>query len=552
MSGTLRGFRARLILAVFTPVAVLGFALAIGGSRTALAACTVPSLNYGAVSYTISVPAAGNYRVWSRITAADATNNSYMLEIDGNSCYTIGDAPVSTSAWTWVDYQAGTTTSKITPSLSAGQHSIKIIGREASVKVDRIMALSDQSCVPSGTGDNCAVTSDVTTPTVTITAPADNATVSGKLAITATATDNKSVQKVEFYEGDVLRATQTSSPYAYTLDTTALSNGAHTVIVKAYDEAGNVGSDTARITVKNGDAQAPSAPTDLNVASSDPSKVTISWKASTDNKAVTGYIVRRNGAAIGTTASTTYTDTKMLPGETYAYSVIAYDEAGNSSLASQSVSISIAKPADTQAPSVPTNVSAIAVSASQINISWKASTDNTAVADYDVYRAEIGGNAVRVATVRGTNYGDTGLHENTNYSYYVIAHDANSNASGKSAEAAAKTPATSTPTPSEPSDPTQQTRVGTIRGKVSGKRGRPLSNTQVTVTSAEKRYTATTNSQGVYRIDDVVTGRYDIYYRADGYQRLRDRVRIREAKSTINNIRLYENGRSVRWWNRWW
>ncbi len=552
MSGIVRGFRARLILAIFAPLAVIGFTLTAGNPRTALAACTMPASNYGVVSYTISVPAAGSYRVWSRIMAADATNNSYMLEIDGNSCYTIGDAPVSTSAWTWVDYQAATATSKVTPSLAAGQHTVKVIGREPSVKVDRVMALSDQSCVPSGTGDNCAVTSDVTTPTVDISAPSDNATVSGKLAIAATASDNKSVQKVEFYADDVLRATQTSSPYAYTLDTATLTNGAHTVVVKAYDEAGNVGSDTARITVKNGDAQAPSTPTDLTVASSDPSKVSLSWKASTDNKAVTGYVVSRNGTAIGTTASITYADTKMLPGETYAYSVVAYDEAGNNSQSSSTVSISIPKPADTQPPTVPANVLAVAVSTSQINVSWKASTDNTAVATYDVYRAEIGGNAVRVATVAGSTYGDTGLKADTNYSYYIIARDTNSNASGKSVEVTAKTQATSTPAPSDPGDSTQQARVGTVRGKVSGKRGRPLSNTEVIVSSAEKRYTAVTNNQGVYRIDGVVTGRYDIYYRADGYQQERDRIRVREAKSSINNIRLYEDGRSVRWWNRWW
>jgi chitodextrinase len=242
----------------------------------------------------------------------------------------------------------------------------------------------------------------------------------------------------------------------------------------------------------------------------------------------------------------------MTAGKTYSYSVVAYDEAGNNSLTSQPLSIDVPKPVDTQSPTIPTNVTAVTVGVSQINVSWRASNDNTAVATYDVYRSVIGGNAVRVATLAGTEYGDTGLTENTNYNYYIIARDANGNASAQSTEVTAKTQAITPTTPTVPSDPTQHARVGTVRGSVVGKRGRPLSNTQIILASDEKRYVAVTNSDGIYRIDNVATGRYDVYYRSDGYQKLSDRVRVRESKSTINNVRLYENGRHVRWWNRWW
>ncbi len=549
MSAILRRVQAKVLFAFIAPVALVAASLTIASPRTALAACSIPTPNYGMATYSINVPASGTYRIWSRVIAADATNNAYMLEVDGASCYSVGDAATSSAAWTWVDYQAGTASSKISPSLTAGQHTIRIIGKEPSVKVDRIMALSDTTCVPSGTGDNCAVTSDTITPAVTITAPVENASVSGTISVATTATDNTKVQKVDIFADDVLKASLTAAPYTYMLDTSVLANGAHTVVAKAYDEAGNVGSDTTRITVKNGDSQAPAAPTGLSASTTNATKVTLTWKASTDNTAVTGYIVKRDGLAIATTTETTYVDASMAPGQSYVYTVAAYDAAGNNSSASSAVTISVPKPADTQAPTAPSNTSASAVSPSQINLSWKASTDNIAVASYDVYRAIIGGNPAKIATVTSTGYGDTGLTENTNYTYYVVAKDANGNTSAQSGEVAAKTLEITKPTPSEPAE---QENLGTVRGQVTGKRGRPLSNTRIILSSDDKRYMATTNDRGVYRIDSVITGRYDVQYRADGYQRLGDRVKVRESKSTINNVRLYESGRHVRWWNRWW
>ena len=43
---------------------------------------------------------------------------------------------------------------------------------------------------------------------------------------------------------------------------------------------------------------------------------------------------------------------------------------------------------DTAAPSIPTGLTATAISSSQINLSWTASTDNVAVTGYQVFRGE--------------------------------------------------------------------------------------------------------------------------------------------------------------------
>jgi beta-lactamase superfamily II metal-dependent hydrolase len=94
---------------------------------------------------------------------------------------------------------------------------------------------------------------DVTPPTTSITAPANNATVSGTTTVTATALDNVGVTKVEFYLDGSLQSTDTTSPYSWSWSTTGSTNGTHTLVTKAYDAALNVGtSATVTVTVSNG------------------------------------------------------------------------------------------------------------------------------------------------------------------------------------------------------------------------------------------------------------------------------------------------------------
>jgi len=89
-------------------------------------------------------------------------------------------------------------------------------------------------------------------PRATITAPTSGAAVSGSITVSATATDNAGIDKVEFYVDDVLVGTASSSPYGVALDTTKLANGRHTLIAKAYNTAGNiVTSPSVTFTVSN-------------------------------------------------------------------------------------------------------------------------------------------------------------------------------------------------------------------------------------------------------------------------------------------------------------
>ncbi len=105
---------------------------------------------------------------------------------------------------------------------------------------------------PNLTGATINVTAaDTTAPVTSITSPAANTTVSGTITITANATDNVGVTKVEFYVDGVLKGSDTTAPYSFAWDTTNGGthpcNGPHTHVLttKAYDQVGNVGTSSS-------------------------------------------------------------------------------------------------------------------------------------------------------------------------------------------------------------------------------------------------------------------------------------------------------------------
>jgi len=87
------------------------------------------------------------------------------------------------------------------------------------------------------------------------------------------------------------------------------------------------------------DLTAPTAPTGLAGSATSPTAIALGWTASTDTVGVTGYRIHRDGAAIGTSATTTYTDTGLTAGTAHTYTVTAYDALGNESAASASATV---------------------------------------------------------------------------------------------------------------------------------------------------------------------------------------------------------------------
>lgn len=173
------------------------------------------------------------------------------------------------------------------------------------------------------------------------TAPANfSATASANttriaLAWTA-ATDNVGVTGYRVYRNGALVATINATTWN---DASALGwSTTYTYAVTAVDAAGNVSpqavaSATTPAAPPTPDTQAPTVPTGFWVnPSSSSTRMYLGWTASTDNVAVTGYRIYRNGDYITTVTGTTWTDESELRRKTrYVYAVTAIDAAGNES-----------------------------------------------------------------------------------------------------------------------------------------------------------------------------------------------------------------------------
>ena len=186
----------------------------------------------------------------------------------------------------------------------------------------------------------------------------------------------------------------------------------------------------------NQDVQAPTAPTGLVASNVTGTSATISWTASSDDVAVTGYDVYRGATKVGSSTTTSFSDTGLTPGTAYSYTVRAKDAAGNVSAPSSALTVTTTNvpTQDTQAPTVPTGLTAGTVTETSVALSWTASTDNVKVTGYDVYRG-----TTKVGSTTGTTYTDTGLTAATAYSYAVRAKDAAGNVSAPSSALAVTT-----------------------------------------------------------------------------------------------------------------
>ena len=287
------------------------------------------------------------------------------------------------------------------------------------------------------------------------------------LAWTAS-TDNVGVTGYRIYRNGAVIGTTTGTSYS---DTGLSEYTTYTYRVAAYDAEGNESSLSSPLSATTVDATPPSVPSNLQGTAASTSRIDLTWSASTDNAGVTGYRVYRNGSLVASPAGTSYSDTGLAEATSYSYRVAAYDDEGNVSSQCGAVAVYTA---DATAPSVPSNLQGTAASTSQINLTWTASSDNLGVTGYRVYR-----NGSLVASPAGTSYNDTGLSEATSYSYRVLAYDATGNESAQCGAVAVST--ADATAPSVPSN---------------------LQGTAVSVSQINLTWTASTDNVGVtgYRV----------------------------------------------------
>ncbi|MEM6997533.1 MAG: Ig-like domain-containing protein [Patescibacteria group bacterium] len=98
---------------------------------------------------------------------------------------------------------------------------------------------TDSDSNESGHSPTLSATIDRSNPTASITTPTDSQTLVGTESINATATDTNSVMQVEFFYDSTSLSTDTTAPYSYSWDTTAVTDSTYTLTVVATDAAGN-------------------------------------------------------------------------------------------------------------------------------------------------------------------------------------------------------------------------------------------------------------------------------------------------------------------------
>jgi chitodextrinase len=213
-------------------------------------------------------------------------------------------------------------------------------------------------------------------------------------------------------------------------------------------------------------------------ASAAAGSVTLTWGAASDNVAIAGYRISRDGTLLSTTAAgaTSFVDATVANGTSYTYAVAAQDTSANVGPAS---TLPVTTPgnaptptptpdptaapdptptpdptpapdptqppsSDTQAPTAPDAVTGSATTTT-VSLAWDAATDDTGVVGYRVTR-----NGTLVASPTGLSWKDTARQPLTTYRYTVAALDGVGNVSS-SASVTLATLADSAP-PSRPAN----------------------------------------------------------------------------------------------------
>lgn len=193
------------------------------------------------------------------------------------------------------------------------------------------------------------VLNDAAAPTVALTVPPPGAVISGTTTIGADASDNVGVTAVQFrLDGADLGAEDTTAPYATSWDSTASSEGPHTLTAVARDAAGNTASSApVTVTVDNvGPEVSITTPTGGAAVSGN---ITVTAGAS-DASGIAGVRFRLDGADLGpedTTAPYSVAwDTSTASNGSHALTAIARDAAGRSTT-SATVTVTVSNVTET-------------------------------------------------------------------------------------------------------------------------------------------------------------------------------------------------------------
>lgn len=260
-----------------------------------------------------------------------------------------------------------------TRTVADGTHSVAAVARDAAGN----QVISDPVAV--------RVLNDTIPPTVSITSPANGATVRRTITIMVSATDNVGVTRVEIALDGAPVSTLTAGPYQYVWDTLGVPDGARVVKATAFDAAGNSANKTATVTVKNIDTTPPTVTLTAPAGGASVSgSVTLSANAA-DDDIVEGVLFQVDGVDLADDTAAPYTATwntaGLTAGATHTLSAIARDPAGNQTTATRTVTIAMPVVTLTITP-------ASAAPFASITVSWSISGGSAGTGDWiGLYKA---------------------------------------------------------------------------------------------------------------------------------------------------------------------
>jgi fibronectin type 3 domain-containing protein len=400
------------------------------------ASATSPNSNTVIVNWTVSTDTGGsglaNYKLWKCV---------------GSNCGA-GYTPVGTF---------GTTTNTYTDTAVSGStwyhYYVTAIDNAGNVSASGAVAHIQ-------TGDTLAPTAPSN---LTATSSSSTLVTLGWTASTDTGGSGLASYRVERCSGSgcvnfTFLGNSTTASYS---DSTVAGFVIYRYRVLATDVANNSSGYSNIASATPPDTIAPGAPSALAASSTSSTAVSLSWTGSSDTggSGLAGYRIERcagascsNFALVTTVSGSPYTDNGVSGSTAYKYRVNAIDGSNNQSGFSNTASVTTP---DTLPPTVPSNLATTVASATQINLSWGASTDQGGgtLASYRLERCSGAGcqNFALVTNTGLTTYSDTSVAGTTTYQYRVNATDVQSNISGWSNTAAATTPAVpDTTAPSAP------------------------------------------------------------------------------------------------------
>jgi hypothetical protein len=307
-----------------TPIAIAAFALFAAAPFAAQAAPTV----------SFRAPAAG-------ATISQPIDQSSACEVTGQRIRRVvfSIRPSSGGTWTTLNTeQDAPWQCNIDPArFASGQYTLRAVAYDrdsggTSRTATRTINIQNGTTTGGDTGGGTANTP----PTVSITAPASGATLSGTLNYAANATDSNGITQVQFFLDGATTAlrTDTSSPYNGSINTTTLANGTHTLRAVATDSLGASTGTEVSFNVSNTTSNTPPAVSITAPANGATVGSTLNYAANaSDSNGITQVQFFLDGAttALSTDTSSPYSGSVTLAPGTHTLRAVATDSLGATS-----------------------------------------------------------------------------------------------------------------------------------------------------------------------------------------------------------------------------